>query len=86
MKMKDIALENRPRERFERQGASVLSDAELLAIILQKGTREENVIDMSNRLISKYGMNKLADLSLVELQEVKGIGKAKAMQIKAMNF
>ncbi len=84
MKIKDIALENRPRERFERQGASVLSDAELLAIILQKGTREENVIDMSNRLISKYGMNKLADLSLVELQEVKGIGRVKAMQIKAI--
>jgi len=84
MRIADIPLENRPRERFLRQGASVLSEAELLAVILQKGTKEENVIDMSNRLIAKYGIDKLSDLSLVELQEIKGIGPAKAMQIKAV--
>ena len=44
----------------------------------------ENVIDMSNRLISKYGIGKLSDLSLKELQEIKGIGPAKATQIKAL--
>ena len=84
MRIKDISRENRPRERFQKLGASVLSDAELLAIILQKGTKEENVIDMSNRLISRYGLNKLSDLSLNEIQEIKGIGPAKAMQIKAL--
>jgi len=41
MRIKDISLENRPRERMEKQGASVLSDSELLAVILQKGTKEE---------------------------------------------
>ena len=84
MRIKDISKENRPRERFLKTGASSLSDAELLAIILQTGTRDENAIDMSNRLISKYGLDKLSDLSLKELQEIKGIGPAKAMQIKAL--
>ena len=84
MRIKDISKENRPRERFEKLGAHALSDAELLAVILQTGNKEENVIDMSNRLISKYGIDKLSDLSLKELQEIKGIGPAKAMQIKAL--
>jgi len=84
MRIKDISKENRPRERFQRFGASALSDAELLAIILQKGTKEENVIDMSSRLISKYGLDELSDLSLNEVQEIKGIGPAKAMQIRAL--
>lgn len=84
MRIKDIPPENRPRERLQKQGADALSDAELLAIILQKGTREENVIDVSNRLLSKYGISKLSELSLKELQEVNGIGPAKAMQIKAL--
>lgn len=83
MKIKDISEENRPRERFQKYGASALSDADLLAIILQTGTKKENVIDMSNRLISKYGIDKLSVLSLKELQEINGIGPAKAMKIKA---
>ncbi|MDO8538289.1 MAG: DNA repair protein RadC [archaeon] len=84
MRIKDISLENRPRERLERQGASVLSDAELLAVILKTGNKDENVIDMSNRLISKYGIDKLCTCSLKELQEIKGIGNAKACQIVAL--
>ena len=84
MRIKEIPKENRPRERLEKLGAQALSDAELLAVIMQKGTRSENAIDMSNRLISKYGIDKLSDLSLKELQEIKGIGPAKAMQIKAL--
>ena len=84
MRIKDITKENRPRERFQKNGANSLSDAELLAVILQKGSKEENVIDMSNRLISKYSLSKLSDLSLKELQDIKGIGPAKAMQIKAL--
>jgi DNA repair protein RadC len=84
MRIKDIPENNRPRERFVSKGADALSDAELLAIILQKGNKEENVIDMSNRLLSKYGIDKLSDLSLTELQQIKGIGPAKAMQIKAL--
>lgn len=84
MRIKDISKENRPIERLEKKGASTLSDAELLAVILKTGTKEENVIDMSNRLISKYGVDKLSSCSLKELQEIKGIGKVKASQIVAL--
>jgi len=84
VRIKDISKENRPRERFQKLGASALSDAELLSIILQKGNKKENVIDMSNRLISKFGLDKLVSCSLKELQEIDGIGPAKAMQIKSL--
>jgi DNA repair protein RadC len=67
-----------------KQGVNVLSDAELLAIILKTGNKDENVIDMSNRLISKYGFDKLSECSLKELEAIKGIGKAKACQIIAI--
>lgn len=76
--------QNRPRERFQKYGSSVLSDSELLAIILRTGTIGENVTDMSNRLIKEYGLDKLFDCSLKELQKIKGIGPSKAMQVLAM--
>ena len=81
MKIKDIPKDGRPRERFLKHGPEVLSDAELFAILLRTGSRGENVIDMSNRLIAEYGIDKLFDCSLKELQAIKGIGPSKAMQI-----
>lgn len=81
MRIKDIPKQNRPRERFQKHGPEALSDAELLAIILRTGTLNENVIDMSNRLMTEYPLNKLFDCSIKELQEIKGIGPSKAMQI-----
>jgi len=80
----DIPPQNRPRERLAAMGAAALSDAELLAIILKTGNRQENAIDMSNRLISKYGISHLSSCSLVELQALKGIGKAKASEVVAL--
>jgi len=74
---------SRPRERFKLKGAGALSDAELFAIILRTGSVYENVVDMSNRLISEFGLD-LFDCSLKELQSVKGIGESKAMQILSM--
>jgi len=84
VKIKDISLDNRPRERLIKQGINVLSDAELLALILKTGNKNENVIDMSNRLISKFGFDKLSECSLKELEEIKGIGTAKACEIVAL--
>ena len=84
MKIKDLPDSSKPRERFIKHGPEVLSDAELFAIILRTGTPGENVVDMSNRLISEYNLNKLFECSLKELQEIKGIGPSKAMQILAM--
>jgi DNA repair protein RadC len=87
VRISDIQKENRPRERFLKLGPQSLSDAELLAIILRTGTRGkkgqlgENVIDMSNRLISQFGLDKLFNCSLKELQEINGIGPSKAMQL-----
>ncbi len=52
MRIKDTSKENRPRERLKLHGVEVLSDAELLAVLLQKGTKHENVVDMANRIIS----------------------------------
>ena len=84
MKLKDIPIENRPRERLEHLGAPALSDAELLAIILKIGNRKENVVDMSNRILSKHGFEKLSFCSLKELQGNYGVGQAKASQILAL--
>jgi DNA repair protein RadC len=81
MKILDIPKENRPRERFLKYGSGALSDAELFAILLRTGSKGENVIDMSNRLITEYGLDKLLECSLIELQKIKGIGPSKAMQI-----
>ncbi|MBU2616151.1 MAG: hypothetical protein KKC19_03540, partial [Nanoarchaeota archaeon] len=68
MKIKDLPDSSRPRERFLKHGPEVLSDAELFAIILRTGTINENVVDMSNRLIKEYTLEKLFDCSLKELQ------------------
>ena len=85
MKIKDIPKDGRPRERFLKYGPETLSTAELFAIFLRTGTVGENVTDMSNRLIAEYGLDKLFECSLKELQKIKGIGPSKAMQILAMS-
>lgn len=84
MKITDLAPENRPRERLQREGASSLSSAELLAIILKSGTKKENILEISNRLISKYGLQNLSNCSLQQLQQQYGIGPARASQIIAL--
>jgi len=84
MKIKEMNEDSRPRERLVKFGVENLSDAELFALILEKGTKQENVIEMSNRLISKYGLDMLSECSLKELQEINGIGFAKACQIHAV--
>ena len=85
MKIKDLPDSSKPRERFLKHGPEVLSDAELFAIILRTGLVGENVIEMANRLISKFGLVNLFDCSLKELQQIKGIGPNKAMQILAIS-
>ncbi len=85
MKIKDLPKSSRPRERFLEKGAEALSDAELLAIILRTGTKNENVIEMANQLINEYGLENLYQCSLKELQQIKGMGESKAMQILAIS-
>ncbi len=84
MKIKEMPSDSRPREKFLKHGPEFLSEAELFAILLRTGTINENVVDMSNRLINEYGLDKLFECSLKELQKINGIGPSKAMQILAM--
>lgn len=84
MKIKDMPEDSKPRERLLKFGIENLSNAELLALVLEKGTRQENVIEISNRLINQFGIGKLSECSLKELQEINGVGQAKAMQILAL--
>ena len=75
---------DRPRERMERAGPQVLSNGELLAILLKSGTKKENVLQISYRLLAKYGLQNLSRTSIQELCQEHGIGKAKACQIVAL--
>ncbi len=84
MRIHDFDPENRPRERFLLSGAASLSPAELLAIILRTGTKNLNIVDICNEIIARFTLEKLSNVTIKELQEVKGIGKAKAMQIVAV--
>src|SRR3989338_7131653 len=83
MKLLEIPEENRPRERLQKLGPLALSDAELLAIMLGNGTNGENAIEVANRFLSKFDLSKLPALSASEFKKIRGIGKVKAMQLKA---
>ncbi len=83
-KFSQYPSELRPRERMETFGVEHLNDVELLAILLATGSREYNVMELSTQLLQRYkGITGLQKLSLVELTEQKGIGKAKATTILA---
>jgi len=80
--IKEIALEQRPRERVKSSGIESLNDAELLALLLENGTNGENVIDLSHRMINTFGLEEINSLSLSELMKIKGVGLAKAISYK----
>ncbi|MCP4415879.1 MAG: JAB domain-containing protein [Chloroflexi bacterium] len=82
--MRDMAEQNRPRERLMQVGERSVSTAELLAIILRTGSGGENVLRLAERLLICFkDLPGLARASIAELTEVKGIGPAKAVEIKA---
>lgn len=80
----DIPANERPRERLQKNGADMLTTAELLAIILRTGTQRENVIEVANKLITKYGgLAGLMSADFHELSGEHGLGPAKSAQLKA---
>ena len=82
--LRDMPQDDRPRERLMQVGATAVSSAELLAIILRVGSRNESVIQLASRLLAHFGgLPGLARASITELQAVKGVGPAKAIEIKA---
>jgi len=77
MKIMDIPFYNRPNFKLTRNGVSSLDDAELLSIIFGVGSKGESAIELSNRLLKKYNLNKFEDLSFNKLvKECRGYDKA----------
>ena len=79
----------RPYEKFESYGGEKLSDAELLAIIIKAGTKDKTSVQLIQELMNEYdyenkGLGFLNELSLTEIQKIKGLGKIKSIQLKAI--
>jgi DNA repair protein RadC len=82
--IRDFPEDERPRERFMKNGPQSLSNHELIAILLRTGTKEESVLQLSNRLLTQFeGLRLLKGATLEEMTEIKGIGQTKAIQILA---
>jgi DNA repair protein RadC len=80
----DLALDERPRERLIAYGAGVLSKAELLAILLRVGVNGKNAVQLGQEILSELGgLPGIQRATISEMCEVKGLGVAKAAQIKA---
>jgi DNA repair protein RadC len=83
-RIKDIEESQRPRERLEKQGAGVLNDAELLAILLRVGMKGSSAVQIGQRLLFHFGgLSGLQKATFTELCGIDGVGQAKAAQIKA---
>ncbi|MFV0471955.1 MAG: RadC family protein [Paludibacteraceae bacterium] len=85
LKITDWAENDRPREKLMNKGSSALSDAELLAILIGSGNKNETAVELCRRILrnSQDNLNELARLSVGELCNYKGIGEAKAIAIVA---
>lgn len=81
--LNEWAEDDRPREKLMLKGKDALSDAELLAIIMGSGNREETAVDLAKRILQDHhhNWNELAKRSVSELKKYKGVGEAKAIGI-----
>lgn len=84
LKMKDIPISERPYEKLEKFGAERLSDAELLAVIIRTGSRSETSVSLAQRILKTEQQVPINEVSLQELMKIKGVGRVKAIQIKAV--
>ena len=89
IKMKELPISERPYEKLEMYGSNSLSNAELLAIIIKTGTREESSVTIAQKILKlnkeqKDNLKFLQNISINELTKIKGIGKIKAIQLKAV--
>ena len=87
--MKELPELERPYEKLELYGEKILSNAELLAIIIKTGTKDETAIELAQKILKLNDTNTedlsyLKELSIEELMQIKGIGKVKAIQLKAV--
>src|SRR3989344_3625812 len=83
LKIMDLPQEERPRERLIKCGTASLSDSELIAIILGKGTKSKNVLELSQEILSKFSIEAISEQPVNNLCKIRGIGIAKACQLAA---
>ena len=84
LKIREMPQDERPREKLAARGASALSDAELIAILLRTGVTGQNVVDLARELLRKFGsLRELSRCSPVELSKIRGIKRDKALQLVA---
>ncbi|WP_222984915.1 RadC family protein [Flagellimonas meishanensis] len=83
--IKNWAMDDKPREKLVAKGSSMLSDAELIAILIGSGNRNESAVELSKRILASVDndLNELGKLSINQLMRFKGIGEAKAITIAA---
>lgn len=90
IKMKELPKSERPYEKLEQYGEKTLTNAELLAIIIKTGTKEETSVGLAQKILKlntnldKDNLNFLREITVEEFMKIKGIGKVKAIQLKAM--
>ena len=90
LKVKELPLSERPYEKLEMYGEASLSNAELLAIIIKTGTKEDSSINLAQRILKLNETNDnnnlrfLDEISLKELKDIKGIGRVKGITLKAV--
>ena len=86
IKIKELPMTERPYEKLEMYGEKMLSNSELLAIIIKNGTKNFTAIDISNKILTSINNNlrDLQDMTLDEFKNIQGIGKVKAIQLKAV--
>ena len=85
LNLKQWAVEDRPREKMRQKGASALTNAELLAILIHTGNTEDSVVALTQKVMAscRNSLSELGKLSVGELCSFKGIGEAKAITILA---
>ncbi len=83
LKVKDLPLDDRPREKLLLRGAGSLSDSELIAILLRTGTKGKSVIEIAQSILSKGNLATLATNSVESFTKINGIGKDKAATLAA---
>jgi len=82
--LNDLPVNERPRERLVKYGVESLSLQELLSLIFGRGVKGESVVSISQKLISAFGsLDQLSETSIEDLKKIKGLGLAKACQLKA---
>ena len=89
IKMKELPEAERPYEKLEQYGARALTNAELIAIIIKTGTKEETAVGLAQQILKlnntkEENLKFLMDLTVEEFMKIKGIGKVKAIQLKAV--